>query len=277
MHNLVCADFHTNPLIIDGVCVVEMFQDNKVLSGEIVMKQNSLLIILDGTLTLTSPEGKEFILYTKEMAILPMMSNFKIKKTLNFQGQFKGLFFYLDSEYLDRYILCYDLKIPKHIVDYDNLNKVCSNQNIYNYASATSGLFDFQPDRLDYIQCIFFSIMFEMEQHYGEFFKRILALRSPGLCDLKVFMEYNYMKNCTIGTFASMSGRSLSVFKRDFDKEFHMTPRKWINEKKLELAHEYLLIGKMSISEVSDRAGFSSVQYFCTCFKQKYNITPGML
>jgi hypothetical protein len=46
-------------------------------------------------------------------------------------------------------------------------------------------------------------------------------------------MEENFNYNLKLEEFARLSNRSLSAFKRDFQKEFKATPGKWLLEKRL--------------------------------------------
>jgi AraC-like DNA-binding protein len=45
------------------------------------------------------------------------------------------------------------------------------------------------------------------------------------------------MFNMPLEKFAYLTGRSLSSFKRDFNKAFNTTPQRWLTQKRLELAH----------------------------------------
>jgi AraC-like DNA-binding protein len=65
----------------------------------------------------------------------------------------------------------------------------------------------------------------------------------PHKIDLKAFMNKNFMFNVSIEAFARLTGRSLSGFKRDFNKIFNMTPKQWLKERRLKEAY-YLIKNK---------------------------------
>ncbi|WP_449398541.1 AraC family transcriptional regulator [Chryseobacterium wanjuense] len=65
---------------------------------------------------------------------------------------------------------------------------------------------------------------------------------NPEKINLEEFMNRNYRFNVSIERFAYLTGRSLSAFKRDFEKIFHATPKHWLVQKRLEEA--YYLIDK---------------------------------
>ncbi len=45
------------------------------------------------------------------------------------------------------------------------------------------------------------------------------------------------MHNIPLEKFATLTGRSISTFKRDFQAIFKETPNKWLIKKRLDLAH----------------------------------------
>ena len=59
----------------------------------------------------------------------------------------------------------------------------------------------------------------------------------PHKIDLEKFMLSNYKFNVPVASFATLTGRSLAAFKRDFQKTFGMPPRQWLQNKRLTEAH----------------------------------------
>ncbi len=55
----------------------------------------------------------------------------------------------------------------------------------------------------------------------------------PGKIDLADFMEKNFMFNLPLEKFGYLTGRSLTTFKRDFNKTFNNTPQRWLTQKDL--------------------------------------------
>ncbi len=62
----------------------------------------------------------------------------------------------------------------------------------------------------------------------------------PERADLVQFMNHNFMYNFPLNRFASMSGRSLSTFHRDFKNIFRESPHKWIMKQRLNEAKKLL-------------------------------------
>lgn len=95
----------------------------------------------------------------------------------------------------------------------------------------------------------------------------------PHKIDLKEFMNKNFMFNVSIEAFAKLTGRSLSGFKRDFDKVFHTSPKQWLKERRLKEAY-YLIKNKdKKPSEIYLDLGFENLSHFYFSFKKKFGIT----
>ena len=53
----------------------------------------------------------------------------------------------------------------------------------------------------------------------------------PHKIDLAGFMEKNFMFNMPLEKFGYLTGRSLTIFKRDFRKLYNITPQRWLTQK----------------------------------------------
>jgi AraC-like DNA-binding protein len=100
---------------------------------------------------------------------------------------------------------------------------------------------------------------------------------SPHKIDLQKFMLQNFHYNVPIEHFAKLSGRSLAGFKRDFDKVFQISPRKWLQEKRLTEAHSLIHKEKQKPGDIYLDLGFENLSHFYTSFKQKFGVTPEKL
>jgi AraC-like DNA-binding protein len=96
----------------------------------------------------------------------------------------------------------------------------------------------------------------------------------PGRIDMEEFMCKNFKFNVPLDTFARMSGRSLSTFKRDFERIFAESPRRWLKTKRLELAHYLIKEKKKAPSDVYLEVGFENLSHFSTSFKEAYGYNP---
>lgn len=96
----------------------------------------------------------------------------------------------------------------------------------------------------------------------------------PHKIDLSGFMEKNFMFNMPLEKFGYLTGRSLTTFKRDFHKIYHITPQRWLTQKRLELAHYQLTEKNKKPVEVYLETGFENLSHFSYAFKKQFGLTP---
>lgn len=79
----------------------------------------------------------------------------------------------------------------------------------------------------------------------------------------------------TIGDLAAKSGYCLSYFRRIFHARTGNSPQKYLFNLRVSYAKDLLQSGYYTVSEVSDKSGFSDPKYFHACYKKKFGHSPG--
>ncbi len=102
-------------------------------------------------------------------------------------------------------------------------------------------------------------------------------LNNPQTVSLQKIMEDNYCFNLKLEEYAVLTNRSLSAFKRDFQKQFNTTPGKWLMEKRLNHAMHLLTNADTSVNEAAFESGFENPSHFSRSFRQHFGISPGMV
>ena len=92
--------------------------------------------------------------------------------------------------------------------------------------------------------------------------------------DLEAYMNKNYMHNIPLEKFATLTGRSISTFKRDFQKIYGMAPGKWLLEQRLNHALHLLSDQNKTVSDVTFMSGFESTSHFSRSFKNRFGKAP---
>lgn len=103
------------------------------------------------------------------------------------------------------------------------------------------------------------------------FFTEVSYSDRPGLSEV---LEDNLYNSNSIDKLATLSGRSLSTFKREFYQLYGDTPKKWINSRRLEHATLLLRTTDKLIEEIAEDCGYISPSHFTRLFKQTYLTTP---
>lgn len=99
----------------------------------------------------------------------------------------------------------------------------------------------------------------------------------PGKIDLKEFMNHNFRFNVSLERFSYLSGRSLTTFKRDFEKIFNTSPGRWLLEKRLKEAHFLIERKGANPSDVYLEVGFEDLSHFSFAFKKMYGVAPSLI
>jgi AraC-like DNA-binding protein len=125
--------------------------------------------------------------------------------------------------------------------------------------------------RLKIKELILLLIQTNNAENIFSLFSHLFSPRQANLADV---IQTHIYSNLTIIELATLSGRSLSAFKRDFDQFFKDTPAKYIKQQRLLKAIHLLSSTDYSISEICYEIGFSDTSHFTKLFKQKYSLTP---
>jgi len=102
----------------------------------------------------------------------------------------------------------------------------------------------------------------------------LFDLSDPRKTDLEEFMLKNFHYNAPIESFAKLSGRSLSSFKRDFAETFNNSPSIWLKNKRLSEAYYLMKQKNKKPRDIYLDLGFENLSHFYTSFKKKYGMTP---
>jgi AraC-like DNA-binding protein len=99
-------------------------------------------------------------------------------------------------------------------------------------------------------------------------------IRRPRAVSLRQVMEDNFCFNLKLEEFAKLSSRSLSAFKRDFQRIYHTSPGKWIMEKRLNHTLHLLTNMGRTVSETAFESGFKNTSHFSRAFRQRFGMSP---
>lgn len=105
----------------------------------------------------------------------------------------------------------------------------------------------------------------------------LFDFNEPGKIDLEAYMNQHYQYNGSLDEYAYLTGRSLSTFKRDFEKIFTITPNRWLLQKRLEDAYYLLKKKKMKATDVYVDVGFKDYSHFSVAFKKLFGIAPSLV
>lgn len=99
--------------------------------------------------------------------------------------------------------------------------------------------------------------------------------KNPKLRSSVEYMNRNYNKDdFSVREAVAKAFVSEQYFRRMFNKEFGMTPKRYIIAKHMDYAKSLILAGYFSIKEVAERCGYNDSKHFSSEFKRFVGVCP---
>ena len=96
----------------------------------------------------------------------------------------------------------------------------------------------------------------------------------PKAIELLQYIGKNYNRKMSLNELAEIACMHPNYLCNAFRKRMNMTVFEYIDRIRLHHAVEYLRKGKMTISEIAEETGYSSLQTFSRNFRKAYGISP---
>lgn len=86
----------------------------------------------------------------------------------------------------------------------------------------------------------------------------------------------NIFTNCSIEELAELTNRSLTSFKKEFNRQFRDSPHRWIIRQRLMHARLLLISTSKPIAEIGMECNFPNTSHFIKLFKKEFGLTPSV-
>ncbi len=196
-----------------------------------------------------------------------------------FEVDYCVMLFFITDDFIRRFVKNHEDLIATKTNSHDNSQifpiKVGDNLNslflsVFNYLNQSSNI----PKEL--VEIKFNELLFNIALNPANkdllsFFNSLKHVEKTNLNDI---MMKNFHCDLSLNEFARMYGKSLSTFKRDFQNYYNETPRKWLNNKRLEYAKTLLENPELNINDICFESGFKNTSHFNSSFKEKYQLPP---
>ncbi|WP_084154082.1 AraC family transcriptional regulator [Maridesulfovibrio frigidus] len=263
-------------ITLDGLTFVQYQCRKSMVRHEACVAQHSLVFILSGTKIIHSADGD---------VELGAGDSFFIRKGCHLMsemvpedgGTFDTILFFLDDSMFTEFVDSLSSKRDDPLIDIPSLFRVETSEPIQIYLSSIIPLFgsplayDDEFLRLKVRELLHYLCGASGNENFVNF---LLSCRNEIKADLVATVEQYFNKNISLEDMASLSGRSLSTFKREFSKIFGTSPAKWIRARRLSWAAQLIQNSPKSISEISYEAGYDSLSHFSSIFRKQFGYTP---
>jgi AraC family transcriptional regulator len=89
------------------------------------------------------------------------------------------------------------------------------------------------------------------------------------------YIDQNLEQEFTVSDLARIAHLSVFHFARVFASTMGMPPQRYVSQRRLESAKKMIGTGRLPLSEIAFRSGFSSQASFTRAFRRAANMTPG--
>lgn len=244
--------------------------------GEHFIPEHVLSYQLSGKLIMNDGE-KEYVFEEENFRLSKRNTLIKYTKIPPANGEYKNVSVYLDQEALRRFGEEYGYAMEKHV----HTNPVIE---LPNHPLLKSYMQSLQP--YDKLPQTFNDVLLSLKikeaiaillQVNPQLKDVLFDLSDPGKMDLEAFMNKNFHFNVSLDRFAYLTGRSLSTFKRDFEKTFNEPPGRWLQHRRLQEAYYRIKEKGAAPSDVYNDVGFEDLSHFSFAFKKLYGAAPSKI
>lgn len=266
-----------NLIELDGFSGVIFRQRKELRKKEVYASCHLFVVVLSGEKVIHTPEGDFRI--KSGSAFLARRGLHLFSEVFAGEHQYKSLIFFIDDQLLADFF-------RTNAPGFSNPTPWAQHKDIFHITvsplmrACIDATLPFFSNRAEVSKELLKIKLTEVLLHIAqsdlgaEFLSFAKELQSRSKKDLIPLMEENFSKPFTVENFAQLSGRSLTTFKKDFKKTFHQSPKKWVNQKRLERAHSLLLHSDLNVTDVCFEVGFESLSYFGQLFKKRFGASP---
>jgi len=262
---------------LDGIREILSSDDNAILykkldynleNNEKLITAHSIVYVVNGKVSITTLDNEEFVAKNGEMLFVPRDSYF-ISDYLKDEKSMEVYLLFFDHDIVLKFLE----KMPISSNNKSTICKLLVTDNIVNYFTSieqmhfnnTHNKHLLEVKLLEFLHLLSETESFALTLQSSEQSKQKRAIDE--------LMVKHYDKNISISEFASLSGRSLSSFNREFKRKHHTTPKKWLIQQRIHKAHHLLQDGK-SVTESAFEIGYMNVSHFIKAYKEIYGKTP---
>jgi AraC family transcriptional regulator, exoenzyme S synthesis regulatory protein ExsA len=245
--------------------------------NDVFFEENAVIYVLEGDKIFSSTT--EEVRVTKGDVLFVKRGFYLMSESIN--AAYKSLVFFFDEKILKEFVAQnLDIFTGLHhtkTMESESLLKLTSNDAFGKYIESLQPFFKTQSTFLNQFLKLKVQemLLHLIELDKGKDLSKVLFQIYKGQkTELDYILNTYYLKPLTLSELAKISGRSLSVFKREFNTKYGRAPGQWIRDKKLDHAAFLLKNSMANVEQAAEEIGFESVSHFIKSFKAKFGKTP---
>lgn len=259
----------------DDCKVIQLCYQKTAKPNTFYALDHALIYITNGEFVIQSPN---ISIAKGEAAFIRKATHLSYQKFPSPDGKHcEGILFFLTTDLLKDF-LKNNRQFVRQKSDVSSVLKIQADFSLQSYMNTVQSYLDNElAEESELVRLKMLEILYLLIHKNSELTDCLFEFSAPPMLDLARVMEANFTKPASLNDFAYLSGRSLSKFKRDFGQTFHISPSRWLKEKRLQYAHQLLTQTEMSIISVCYEVGFENVAHFSRAFKEFFGENPSAL
>ncbi|MBK1963995.1 helix-turn-helix transcriptional regulator [Campylobacter novaezeelandiae] len=257
-------------------CIFAKYIQKDNSYSNFVNLQNHLLVFVRKGYKILHTASKNYQINPYELLFLK--SGTYTFSNIGFKDSFyEAYLFFFDNSFLIELIYKYkDLLNFKNICNIQEVFWIKNDDVLNEILESFSPYFEkniqiFAPIIKLKFEEFFLYLILNQNTSFINFLNKIFSEFQVDLSKLFKYYDSNFLSIREMADFAKLD---ITFFSKEFKKNFGTSPKKWLDEKRLEKARILLEFSKKNINEIANECAFSSVSWFIDRFKRKYNQTP---
>lgn len=209
-----------------------------------------------------------------------------VKKGANIAHQFHSedycaLMIFMPDDFIKKFMLKFSdtlsYKKNNELIESDGVLRIEIDDFLKSYMKSLEVYFESHNNpNINVIRLKFEELLLNIftSSKHKDIASHLCSLQSSNSVQLKQIMMDNYPYNLKLEEYATLANMSLSTFKRSFKSVFNESPGRWITNKKIALATQYLKTSDKTVNEIAYDCGFEDPSHFIKVFKKHENTTP---
>lgn len=238
------------------------------------------LYVLDGKYDSIS-EKEQLKLHAHESVLMKCGSYLSEMYTTGDSQKYEAIAVHFYPDILQK---VYDHEIPAFLKPQNStsnmsMGKINSNILIHKYIESILFYFDNQQlvnEEILILKLKEIILLLNQTKNAPNIRNVLSNLFNPTTYTFREIVEAHVYSNISTSELAHLTNRSLSSFKREFEKIYNSSPAAYIKDKKLERAARYLKSSELRTSNIAYDCGFSDAAHFSKSFKKKYGVSPSI-
>ncbi|AHM60691.1 AraC family transcriptional regulator [Flammeovirgaceae bacterium 311] len=263
----------------DGIDVFLYRAAQETQRANVQFTANAVVILLEGYKEVFSPSGKISIRAGEGFFL--KKGNYIMTEKFAVSTRYESLMIFFDDAMAIKLSAGMFRELEKSDGAFTELLKIPASANCFPFAQSVKAYL--KADRhltnnVGSLLSIKLQELFWLLAHAesGAAFVSFLSrLQNRGQHAVERLLEQHYREQISVEQLAFLGGYSLSTFKRRVEELYHTSPRKWIQERRLQEAYFLLKSTDKNVSEVCLEVGFENVSHFVKVFREKWGFTPG--